>query len=633
MSGGPPVSNDEFERLRDRLGESWLAITSARSESDQKLSDIQALLGTRGVEIPEGTDLILFGSLARREWTSRSDVDWALLTDTRADPEHANLARLIGTILIEAKFSEPGASGLFGTLVSSHELVHTIGGQDDTNKNKTRRILLLPESVSVGTVQESARTNSARANVLRNVLRRYIDFDPSFSRGIGAPLPVPRFLLNDMVRYWRTVAVDYASKKWEQPHGKWALRIIKLRMSRKLLFVKGIALCLLGTLRHEDFIPQEDSSATEQQRSAAIESLLTDQCSQLAEASAIDTLCHLLSRFARDDLARQVVGSYDGFLGQLNDPKVKEHLEQLQFDAAHADPTFQGLWETSREYTRGLRSSRAVGDQPGVYAWPPLVAVRQQRGVHPPRPSLFGVLMRPIGFSTGALAKGDFRRGLDLQRRDGIEAVEHSALRESELPGLLAGFAELDLDGFRYVSFHAPGRFVERTERESVDLLRNRLPPHVPIIVHPDALTDLAAWSSLGSRLCLENMDRRKPTGRTAAELRGFFRWLPEARFCFDIAHARHVDSSMSLAAGLLWEFRERLVQVHFSEVTEDARHVKIGGAAAAAYQQVIALIPESVPVIIESVISEDCIPCEIEAVRRCLHEDMELAVPSARCG
>ena len=35
--------------------------------------------------------------------------------------------------------------------------------------------------------------------------------------------------------------------------------------------------------------------------------------------------------------------------------------------------------------------------------------------------------MRPIGFSTGALAKGDFVRGLDLQRRHGqIRAIELS---------------------------------------------------------------------------------------------------------------------------------------------------------------------------------------------------------------
>jgi len=45
--------------------------------------------------------------------------------------------------------------------------------------------------------------------------------------------------------------------------------------------------------------------------------------------------------------------------------------------------------------------------------------------------------MRPLGFSTGALAKGDFRAGVEIQRSLGTTAVELSALRDSELPPLL----------------------------------------------------------------------------------------------------------------------------------------------------------------------------------------------------
>ena len=53
--------------------------------------------------------------------------------------------------------------------------------------------------------------------------------------------------------------------------------------------------------------------------------------------------------------------------------------------------------------------------------------------------------MRQIGFSTGALARGDFRYALDILADQGIHAVELSALRESELDPLLrqAGRAEV----------------------------------------------------------------------------------------------------------------------------------------------------------------------------------------------
>ena len=65
--------------------------------------------------------------------------------------------------------------------------------------------------------------------------------------------------------------------------------------------------------------------------------------------------------------------------------------------------------------------------------------------------------MKPIGFSTGALAKGDFATGLEVQRYVArIDAVELSALRDYELPNLVDAIPNLDLHGFEYVSFHAP---------------------------------------------------------------------------------------------------------------------------------------------------------------------------------
>src|SRR5436853_5416771 len=64
--------------------------------------------------------------------------------------------------------------------------------------------------------------------------------------------------------------------------------------------------------------------------------------------------------------------------------------------------------------------------------------------------------MKPIGFSTGALAKGDFATGLAVQRDvPRIDAVELSALRDHELPLLVDAIPSLDLDRFEYVSFLA----------------------------------------------------------------------------------------------------------------------------------------------------------------------------------
>src|SRR4051794_36596498 len=140
--------------------------------------------------------------------------------------------------------------------------------------------------------------------------------------------------------------------------------------------------------------------------------------------------------------------------------------------------------------------------------------------------------MRPIGFSTGALAKGDFETGLQLQRVFiQIDAVELSALRDGELAGLVDAIPHLDLSRFAYVSFHAPSR-LQTLDEETVFELLLRLPDSWPIVVHPEILRTPALWRALGRRLCLENMDNRKTSGRTLDELRQLFDSFPEASFC-----------------------------------------------------------------------------------------------------
>jgi hypothetical protein len=72
--------------------------------------------------------------------------------------------------------------------------------------------------------------------------------------------------------------------------------------------------------------------------------------------------------------------------------------------------------------------------------------------------------MRPIGFSTGALAYADFQRGLAMMRCKKLQALELSALRQDELVPLLDALVALDLSEFEYVSIHAPSQFVPDCE-------------------------------------------------------------------------------------------------------------------------------------------------------------------------
>src|SRR5271168_2486907 len=99
-----------------------------------------------------------------------SDCDWALLIDGVVNTQHTRQARELASA-IKAVLPGPGATGTFGKMIFSHELVHIIGGVADSNINLTRRMLLLLESRCVNV--SPVNTSHVWTNVVSNILERY----------------------------------------------------------------------------------------------------------------------------------------------------------------------------------------------------------------------------------------------------------------------------------------------------------------------------------------------------------------------------------------------------------------------------------------------------------------------------
>lgn len=223
--------------------------------------------------------------------------------------------------------------------------------------------------------------------------------------------------------------------------------------------------------------------------------------------------------------------------------------------------------------------------------------------------------MNPIGFSTGALALGDFHTALEYLRRKPVKVIELSALRVHELPDLLQAVPSLDLSQFEYIALHAPSS-MDPIEEPRIARLLAEFPRSWMIVLHPDTIHDPGVWGSFGDRLALENMDRRKADGRTGVELSRWFHLLPEARFCFDLAHAQQWDTTMTEAYMLLESFAQRIVQVHISQLDSASRHYPLSSSSLRAFSGVASFIPDRVPVIIESRIAEGGIDEEVEKVK-----------------
>ncbi len=164
-------------------------------------------------------DVIAVGSIARLEASPQSDFDYLIVVHEL--PEKARDAKQLLAAVERLREEElhlkaPGSSGMFGKVISGSDLTERIGLQDDTNLSHSRRILILEESVSLYQPDRHSR-------LIKLMLDRYLaEYDESTKRG------VPRFLLNDVIRYWRTIAVDYQAKWWEE-RDPWGLRYLSAR--------------------------------------------------------------------------------------------------------------------------------------------------------------------------------------------------------------------------------------------------------------------------------------------------------------------------------------------------------------------------------------------------------------------
>lgn len=166
-------TRDELERLAHALGDAQLA---------------------------SGLSVVVFGSWAREELTPGSDDDWGLLAAESFEPDdpaiRAGMEAAAAVLGIEGK--APGAQAVFGVPFDGRALIENIGLEADTNINTTRRLLVLLDSREIA--------GNAHEECWNRVLRRYLDY------GVKDYRP-PRFLLNDLVRYWRTIGVDVEGKQ------------------------------------------------------------------------------------------------------------------------------------------------------------------------------------------------------------------------------------------------------------------------------------------------------------------------------------------------------------------------------------------------------------------------------------
>lgn len=326
-----------IEEFSNETGRSWENIFKAQKKTSDNICKIKSLFP----ESPFSSDLdfVVYGSFARKECTDESDVDWTLLIDGQADVTHLRTAQNIKSKIKEAEFPDPGGTGMFGRTTISHEMIHNIGGQDDTNHNITKRMLLLLESRKLS-LSANEGNGTAYERVIRGVISQYVTHDSGLYSGRSA---IPRFLLNDIVRFWRTMCVDFAYKQKEQGDYRWALRNIKLRISRKLLFVKGL------------FMTLSNYSKEHKTHTDDLKNSLEGMVFMTPFEVLLDVRKRKIFSISKENLII-LFDCYDTFLGILNNPDKRGKLESMKMHEINSMDVFLECREIGDKFQEALTS-------------------------------------------------------------------------------------------------------------------------------------------------------------------------------------------------------------------------------------------------------------------------------------
>lgn len=217
-------------------------LDARRTFTTQRLDELTGELTKAESVIGDKACVYVTGSGARREMTSYSDLDLFIVSDVEvrkekrppgeeAKPRLRRLdAMVVKAELINAtrklKFPDFSGDGKYLETYTIEEFTENLGRAEDDHANTfTARLLLLLESRPL---LGQPFYKQVIGDVITSYWRDYEERQDSFR---------PIFLMNDILRLWKTLCVNYEAYTQQQPEDKRAKRRLqnyKLKHSRVL---------------------------------------------------------------------------------------------------------------------------------------------------------------------------------------------------------------------------------------------------------------------------------------------------------------------------------------------------------------------------------------------------------------
>jgi predicted nucleotidyltransferase len=216
-------------------------IEERRSYADQRFRQLRQALKSANEICADKACIYATGSFGRREASPHSDLDLFIvsLSDEKDGLDRSHLSKL-NEILLKAeliraakelKFPDFSQDGRFLQHHTEKKLIRSTGNQNDDFENTfTARLLLLLESAPLA-------GGDVHARIIDDVIERYWREFPDYYDKF-----MPAFLANDILRYWRTLCLNYEAgsserskrEQTQRDRSKRKIKNYKLKHSRML---------------------------------------------------------------------------------------------------------------------------------------------------------------------------------------------------------------------------------------------------------------------------------------------------------------------------------------------------------------------------------------------------------------
>lgn len=236
-----------------------------------------------------------------------------------------------------------------------------------------------------------------------------------------------------------------------------------------------------------------------------------------------------------------------------------------------------------------------------------------------------------LGFSTGALHKHfNAKEALNYFQKRSHTVVEIGLVKMDRIrEGWADSIEKKDLEGFDYVSLHAPViAYGENEETKFVfeKIKRiNQLRKLDAVVVHPNTVENFNVFSNVEFVVAFENMDNRKDSYTKPEELKTLLDQNSSYRFILDVNHAYTHDKSMEVVKKFYSLLGDRIEEIHLSGY--EGYHEPLFKTK---QMEILKSIQNfETPIIIEAVMNSKEIEMEMEYVLKQISEVSEQRVLS----